>query len=181
MPTTQEWWDTIKQDPARLIVWLRKQFHGEITAADRIERYCIERLPPEHECWRSRLKLIAAQERKHAVWVGDLLRARDVAPEIMCKDERYWKQTLIGIRSFEDAAAVAAHAEEMRLERITLISFDPQTPMDIGNVFRQILPEEQFHMMSFRRMAGEAALARSRAARIRGMGAIGLVTTAETI
>ena len=47
-----------------------------------------------------------------------LLRARGAKPVVLDKDERYWRETLDGIDSFESGAAVAAHAEEMRLARI---------------------------------------------------------------
>ena len=90
---------------------------------------------------------IAAQERTHASWVGQLLQARGVTPQLLDKDDRYWRETLTGIDSLESGAAVAAHAEDMRLARIEVIASDsdPHVPDDIRSVFARILPQERFH------------------------------------
>jgi len=64
------------------------------------------------------VSLIADQESNHAAWVAELLKSRNLEPRILEKKERYWDKTLTDIHTFLRGAAVAAHAEEMRLERI---------------------------------------------------------------
>ncbi len=170
MRTSAEWWAGVKATEATLVAWLEKQYHGEITAAERIERYAVGADPR----WRDTLACIAADERKHAAWVGELLAMRGVEPVILDKLERYWTRTLGGIRTFEDAAAVAHHAETMRLERIRVIAGDPAAPADVRAVFALILPDEEFHARAFGRMAGDAAIERARPAHLAGVAAIGL-------
>src|SRR5258708_15423822 len=111
--------------------------------AERIELLHDRFAAPGSHAWRI-LTVIAGQERKHARWVGELLAARGlpVAPSV--KAERYWPQTLPGIRDLATGAAVGAHAEGMRLERIAAIAADEEVPADVREVFRRILPEERF-------------------------------------
>lgn len=174
--SSTQWWKSVKKDGEKLVEWLKNQYHGEVTAADRIERYCSSRAPEE---WKETLAKIAMQERMHAVWVGELLKRRGHEPKVLEKNERYWNETLGQIEDFETACAVAAHAEDMRLRRIEVISTDMKGPADVRNVFKRILRDERFHAKAFAKMAGPAALADTKSAHEKGMEAIGLVTFAE--
>lgn len=174
MRSSLTWWNAIKGDGEAFVDWLRKQYHGEITAHDRIRSFLATHVPADSP-WRRTLELIASQELTHASWVGELLRARGIEPAVLDKDERYWDATLPGATDFASAAAVAAHAEQMRLERITVIAADEDAPADVRGVFARILPEERFHATAFRRMAGEPAFAATLARHELGMEAIGLI------
>lgn len=177
---SQAWWHSLKRDPDALMRWLRKQYHGEYTAARRIEDYAAAHVPPDSR-WASVLSTIASQERQHAGWVGDLLRARGETPAVIDKDERYWQETLAGIDSLETGAAVAAHAENMRLARIEVIASDADAPADIREVFARILPDERFHARTFTDMAGAPALADTRARHERGLAALGLINPTDVL
>lgn len=168
------WWQKIKHNPELLLDWLLNQYHGEITAHARIMEFAEEyTLVGSRE--RAVLGYIADQELDHASWVGDLLIARGITPSELKKPERYWNTTLAGITNFETGAAVAAHAEFMRLERIREIAADEYAPSDIRAVFTKILPQEVFHERAFRRMAGNEAMQKTLAAHQRGREAIGLI------
>jgi rubrerythrin len=180
MKTSQQWWTEIKASPEQLLVWLRKQFHGEVTAAERIRRYCINQLPDNDRRARV-LEVIAAQEEMHASWIGDLLRNRGEEPQVLVKSERYWDKTLGQIRSFEDAAGVAHHAETMRLERIRVIAADPDAPVDVRGTFQKILRDEEFHARAFQEMAGQDALDRTVQGHHAGTEAIGFISIAEVL
>ncbi|MBP6888508.1 MAG: ferritin-like domain-containing protein [Candidatus Pacebacteria bacterium] len=173
LTSSQEWWEKTRNDKTKLFAWLKKQYHGEVTAGARIDffskRYCKN---PVHQLI---LKIIARQERKHAIWVGELLITRGIAPELLNKKERYWDETLPGIEDFATGAAVASHAERMRLERIQVIAMHPETPKDIKSVFISILREELFHERAFAKMAGEQAMEKTKNAHARGRNALGLV------
>lgn len=173
LTSSEAWWDKVREDEKKLIAWLKKQYHGEVTAAQRIDlfdkTYCKGSV--DHVI----LQIIARQERKHAIWVGELLTSRGVAPELLVKKERYWDVTLSGIEDFATGAAVASHAERMRLERIRVIASHPDSPSDIRRVFQKILPEELFHERAFAKMAGTEALEKTRAAHQNGRNALGLV------
>ncbi len=172
--TSAEWWAEVRGDEAKFIEWLRKQYHGEVTAAERIRKFGEEHAPVGNR-WRRALLLIAIQESKHAAWVGELLLNRGVEPALLAdKPERYWSKALAGVTSFAGIAAQAAWAERMRLERIRVIAADPSAPKDVVQVFKWILEEEEFHARAFADMAGDKAMEEALGRHEAGMTAIGL-------
>jgi len=178
MRTSSEWWRQVKADPALLLDWLRKQYHGEATAAVRMREFLArfggQARDPR---WVATVEEIARQEEAHAGWVGELLRARGEEPAVISgKVERYWQATLPGIESWESGCAVAAHAEAMRLERIRVIAADPDAPADVREVFARILPQEEFHERAFRAFASDEALTAALKGHAAGAEALGLVT-----
>lgn len=175
--TSKQWWEKVSSSEESLVAWLRRQFHGEVTAAERIEKYCLTTAPDE---WVKTLMMIANQERKHASWIFQLLANRDSVPG-PAHQNRYWEKTLGEIDSFESACATAAHAENMRLERIETIAYDQKAPADVKEVFEKILREEVFHAHAFERMAGSKAMAETLEAHIMGREAIGLINVKEVL
>jgi rubrerythrin len=174
MKTIESWLDEVLNNPTKMIEWLTKQYHGEATAAVRIRsfsnKYAID------EKHKKTLEVIAAQEDKHADWIGDLLWSRGIKAKIIIgKEERYWEKTIPGIHSFETGTAVAAHAEGMRLKRIRAILAHPDSPADIQKVFAKILPEEEFHERSFCAMSNHSALKATAGNHQAGFEALGLV------
>src|SRR5262249_38368860 len=150
---SRTWWEAVKNDGAALTAWLFDQYRGEATAAGRIEMLRDLFAEPGSRA-HTILGVIAGQERRHAVWVGDLLVARGLEPTIGPKRERYWTPTLEVVRDLETGCAIGAHSEKMRLERIEVIAADPEAPADVRAVFRRILPEERFHARAFAELAG---------------------------
>lgn len=170
--TSLAWWEDVLTHPESLITWLQKQYHGEVTAAGRIRTFAdTYSSDPTHQ---KILAVIASQEEDHAAWVASLLIARGLEPQVLSKNERYWEKTLPGIEDFVSGAAVASHAERMRLERIQVICDHPGTPDDIRAVFLKILPQESFHERAFAGMAGPLALDAARGSHEQGMEALGL-------
>lgn len=174
---SQAWWHQVKADPTRFLDWLKAQYHGEITAHARIMQF-VEHYLPADSVWRGVVLKIAQQELTHAQWVGELLTARGLTPAVLQKEERYWDKTLPAIDSMESGAAVAAHAERMRLERIRVITDDPEAPQDVRDVFARILPEEEFHERAFRTLAGGEAMKAALESHLAGREAIGLIPEA---
>ncbi len=173
MKTTKKWLDDVLGNPKLMVDWLKKQYHGEVTAAERIRTFARQFTTTKRN--ERTLELIASQEELHAEWVAELLRARGITPEVLVKKERYWDETLPGISDFSTGAAVASHAERMRLERIRALCTHPQVPSDIREVFEKILPQEEFHERAFGRMAGVDALNSTADNHERGLQALGLV------
>lgn len=171
--TSKEWWSEVKNDPERFQDWLIKQHRGEVTAASRIERFAAT-LAPNDKC-RKTLKVIAGQELQHASWVQGLLETRGISPDISHAEERYWREVLPeGDVTFEEVAAIGAHAEAMRLERIRTIIADDAAPADVRQVFQRIVKDEVFHERAFRKMAGAAAMSKTKASHERGRQVLGL-------
>jgi rubrerythrin len=177
MKTSQAWWAATKSDSKALEQWLRDQYRGEATAGPRIEALRDAFAEEGSRAWRV-LTVIATQERKHASWVAELLRARGLAVGVEDKADRYWARVVPAIGDLATGAAVGAHAEAMRLERIEAIASDgaaaSSSLADVVGVFRRILPEERFHERAFRALAGSEALARTRGAHALGREALGL-------
>lgn len=171
MVTSKQWWVEVKQDPERFNEWLVKQHRGEVTAAGRIEAFASKYANPQN---RRVLELIASQERQHAAWVLDLLVARGITPDLTGAEAKYWQEVLPEIESFETGAAIGAHAEAMRLERIRVICDDVQAPADVRDTFLRILRDEVFHERAFRKMAGREALSRTAPSHSRGRELLGL-------
>jgi rubrerythrin len=168
------WWAATRDDPRRLHAWLAAQYRGEVTAASRIEALRDRHARPGERAHRV-LTAIAGQEKGHAAWVADLLRARGLAVEVVgAAEERYWRRTLPGIVDLATGCAVGAHAEAMRLARIAAIAGDPDAPPDIRAVFARILPQERWHERAFRGLATPAALDATREAHALGREALGL-------
>jgi rubrerythrin len=175
MVSSKEWWATTKNDPAKFSDWLLRQYRGEVTAAQRI-RLLASQFDTSVQN-RSILAYIANQEENHATWVKTLIRNRGIEiPEDLTQgaEKRYWAKTLPGIDSFETGAAVAAHAEKMRLERIKAIAGDPEAPEDVRSTFSKILVDEEFHERAFRRMTNDSAYAATEGNHELGKEALGL-------
>ncbi|WAS99403.1 ferritin family protein [Nannocystis punicea] len=168
------WWAETRTDPERLHAWLFAQYRGEVTAAQRIVALRDAHAAPDSRAFRL-LTVIAEQERSHAEWVGELLRARGLVAEVRgAAEARYWQQTLPGIADLATGCAVGAHAEAMRLERIAAIAGDAEAPPDIREVFARILPQERFHARAFGSLTTPESLAATRAAHELGRALLGL-------
>lgn len=174
--TPQEWWNNVKTDPEKIINWLKNQFHGEYTAAERIKELVIDNLEPgsKHLDLATR---IMSDEIKHAGWVGVLLENRNVKPEVLDKQERYWPTALEDAPegNAEYAAGIAAHAEEMRLERIKIIMADEEADEDIRDTFGKIYKDEVFHAKAFKEIAGDNYYDATSEKHAKGLEALGLI------
>jgi len=155
--TSEEWWQQTIADEEATIHWLQNQYHGEATAVERIREFSNDFVERDSKNARI-LDIIANQETNHAAWMGELLVARGVEPVLLNKVDRYWSVNAPRIDSFENGAAVAAHTERMRLERLCVIAADVTAPADIRTTFERIVPQERFHERAFRKMAGEDAM-----------------------
>jgi len=174
MKTSQQWWNEVKANPTLMQDWLKDQFHGEVTAAARILEFASTVSEPRIQ---KTLKTIAKQEATHAEWVKELLTSRGITAEVLQKEERYWDKTLASEyknKSTQELAAIGAHAEAMRLERIKVIASDETAPADIRKVFAKILPQERYHERAFRFIAGDEAMSKAMDAHKEGLAALGL-------
>jgi rubrerythrin len=173
MKTSKQWWNEVKADDAKFSDWLIKQYRGEVTAASRILAI-IDQFDVTERA-RKVLTRIAGQESTHASWILSLLEARGITPSVEGAEERYWKQVMPAAVDFETTAAVGAHAEKMRLERIQVICDDESAPTDVRTTFKQILRQELFHERAFRKLAGPDAMAKTKYDHEQGRALLGLV------
>lgn len=171
MMNSKKWWSTVKKDEFKFNNWLQKQYFGELKASERIAQLVSKYKLKEKDA--NILNIIAFQESQHAQWVLELLEAREVKP-LNDHVERYWSETGLEFESADEAFAVAAHAEGMRLERIRAIVEDTESPSDVKEVFTKILKDEEFHERAFRELTSEAQYELSRNNHEKGLKALGL-------
>jgi len=175
MKTTKEWWDKVSKSEDEMVNWLRDQYHGEITAAKRITdsktNYNISKLEEKL------IDSIAKDEYRHAKLVKQLLINRNIKPEILTKEERYWNKVLPNVleeNTFTYFCAVGHLAETMRLDRIQLLASDKRFK-DIAEVFMSIYPDELLHARAFKEMSTDEDIEKAKKFHNIGMNAIGLL------
>lgn len=176
MKTSKTWWENLRSNDAVIADWLLRQYYGEVQAAIRIKRMLkMYKLTSLQQCVVTR---IANDEAKHAKWIGELLLARGITPNGYTTN-RYWHKAInkdkfdtLGY-SFSELCAIACHAEEMRLERITVL-MQQKEYTDIAKVFAKIDSDEQFHAAAFRAMTTTQDLAKYRSFHELGKQALGL-------
>lgn len=174
MKTTEQWWNEVSNDPAKMIEWLKDQYHGEVTAAGRI-RKLLHDYPDITKTETQLVEMIADDEAKHAEWVKQLLEARGIEAKVLEKEERYWAKTLpTESVSFQRMCAIGHHAEVMRLDRIRLLAEDERFN-DIAEVFTKILSDEVFHAKAFGVMSTPEDIAATAQNHAEGKNALGLV------
>ncbi len=174
MKTSKEWWDELLVDNDKMINWLKRQYHGERMAGNRI-RIVFDNFDLSCEDARNIVK-VADEEDLHAKWIGELLEARGVPAEVLVHEERYWEHAYQNLGTKEDAAAVGFLAEEMRLERILAIASCERSPHDIKKVMNRIYIQELGHVKVFKNMTNGAAIEAHMDSHNEGLNALGLVS-----
>ena len=176
MKTSQQWWNEVKVDQAKLIDWLKDQYHGEMMAAGRIQKLFLDDSIKLTLKQTDVILRITKEEFTHARWVKELLANRGITAEVLIKEERYWDKVLPADKAtVEELAAIAHLAETMRLERIQVIAEDVTAPYDIRKVFKKILPMELNHAKWFAEMTTEACVDKAKDNHNLGLNALGLV------
>jgi len=169
--TSRQWWAEVKQDPTKFNEWLRKQYHGEVTAAIRIRAMADETIDAGN---KRTLETIAGQEEQHALWVKELLDNRNIDPGQHDESARYWGEVNAAAIGFENKAAIAALAEGMRLERIRVIAADEDAPPDVRFTFERILHDEEWHERAFTKLTSPEAIEKVRPYHTLGREVLGL-------
>lgn len=175
MKTTEQWWEEVSTSSEKMVDWLKNQYHGEVTAENRIRNLIYDYKITDSNIKRM-INSIAEDEYIHAKWVKVLLESRGIPAEILEKEERYWNKTLPPTKgeSFSYMCAVGHLAETMRLERISLLAQDTRFE-DISKVFKKILIDEQIHAYTFGLLSTPEDIEKARVYHNEGMNAIGLV------
>lgn len=172
MKTTQQWLTEIKASSTKLNHWLTRQYVGEALAASRI---CELAETQEDTRCKTLLNKIALDEDLHCQWVADLLLARNIKlPNVSYENTRYWEPILGKISTFEEITAVGHHAETMRLLRIRALVNDLEIDEDIRQVFKNILPDEEFHAKAFAALTNEETIESTRHLHQAGLDMLGL-------
>lgn len=175
MQTSVQWWNKTKNNPAKLNAWLLNQATCELNAEKKLTKLIsmcddIGGLGVKE---RKIVNKIAGDEGNHATWLGELCLNRGIEPKVVKTSNRYWKKAY-KFKNLDEAFAVAAHAEIMRLERIKAICKDPKAPKDVQYVFKRILKDETFHAKAFTHLTSKESFVKMEKQHKAGAKALGL-------
>ena len=150
---TSDWWSRTVKDEAKLIKWLQKLQQTEIGGFDDWNAYADTFKPDERT-----LKIIsniADDELKHSCLIVNLLNERGFHNSLDKMPSQYWDTMNTHIVDLETAAAVNYFGEALAAFRFEILVEHKETPGDIRDLLRIVLPDEQFHRQTLKRIAGD--------------------------
>lgn len=155
---TQEWWKRTTADEGKLLAWTKKLHGTEIGGYDDYQGF----LATYEADSRTQLILsnIADDERKHAGILVDLLAGRGHRIDPDAPPSTYWQTMDSHITDLTSACAANYYGEALAAFRFEVIIDMNCTPGDMKEALRIILPDEQFHRTTLKRLAGDETLAR---------------------
>lgn len=153
---TQFWWKELLKNNEKLIRWMQKLYRTELSGYTDHMRYLSTSGAIEERTAKI-LTNIALDELKHSHIIHDLLadRGYDLGqPE----ESQYWKFVNANVTNLSEYCAVNHFGEQIAAFRFEIIESMEETPSDIKNALRIILPDEQFHKITLEKLAGEQSL-----------------------
>jgi ferritin-like protein len=154
---TKDWWIKCCNDPAKMAKWLQKLQNTEIGGYNdyvvALQTYSVD------ERTQQIFTNIGADEQKHSSILVDLMGDRGISlkPASECPSA-YWDYVNAHIHDMETYCAVNYFGEALAAFRFEIIQEMNCTPNDIRNALDIILPDEQFHRTTLKRLAGDEAL-----------------------
>lgn len=153
---TTSWWGRTLKDEPKLILWLQKLQQTEIGGYDDYMGF-IRQFQPEdrtHKIFTN----IANDELKHSGLIVDLLESRGYCNSLDDLSSSYWGTMNTNIVDLQSAAAVNYFGEALAAFRFEVIAEHKDTPADIRELLGIVLPDEQFHRETLKRLAGNDLL-----------------------
>lgn len=155
---TQDWWLRTINDTSKLTRWLQKLQRTEFGGYQDHIDYMAANSVTERE--QLILTNIAEDELKHSNLLIDLFAGRGIAVDANGENSTYWDEILSHVNSTAEYCAANYFGESLAATRFEIIQDMSQTPSDIREVIRQVLPDEIFHRETLKRMAGDEVIAR---------------------
>lgn len=170
---TKAWWVNVTNDTTKFSKWLQKLQVTEISGyqehVDYLSNHTVSK--------RSALILmnVAEDELKHSNILLELMADRKIEPVLEKNKEvtsSYWDTMNSTVLSFEDYCAVNHFGEGLAAARFEIILGHENTPHDIKEALRMILPDEVFHRETLLRLSSEESLAAAAAHHRRALNAL---------
>lgn len=155
---TNEWWKVLLKDEPRLILWLQKLCMTELSGYT--DYFSIERKFKPEDRTKKILTNIAEDELKHSSLIIKVLQGRGSNIDPNPPLSQYWKEMNSHIIDLPSACAVNYYGEALAAFRFEILQEHPDTPSDIKEMLRIILPDEQFHRETLKKLAGPEILDR---------------------
>lgn len=160
---TREWWKRVCADPDKMRAWLVKLQQTEIDGFYDWKYYQTQ-FAAEMSKTPNAFAIttnIGADEYKHSEILTKLMGERNIAVvKGYGNQSSYWNEVNAHITELADCCAVNYYGEALAAFRFEIIADMPETPSDLKEALRIILPDEQFHRETLKRLAGEEALAK---------------------
>lgn len=157
---TQDWWKRTTADESKLIAWLMKLHGTELGGYDDYSTFLTDYLPDERTS--KILTNIAEDEKKHANLIASMLDGRGYRL-YQAQPSEYWAALDSHITDITSACAANYYGEALAAFRFEVIIDMPCTPKDVKEILNIILPDEQFHRTTLKRMAGDEQLEKFKA------------------
>lgn len=168
---TKAWWTKVCNEPERMARWLRKLQITEIEGGRDYDmllakQYAQQIVAPEQFVMDERVervfKNIGDDEHKHSGILLDLMADRQITPATPSTDTQssYWTTMNEQIVDLDTYCAVNYLGEGLAAFRFEIIHEMDCTPEDVSNALDIILPDEQFHRQTLKRMTREETLER---------------------
>lgn len=155
---TQAWWKRTTADESKLLAWTKKLYGTEIGGYDDYREF-LGRYYCDQRTTRI-LYNIAEDEKKHAGILVDLLAGRGEVIDPYAPPSTYWQTMDSHISDINTACAANYYGEALAAFRFEVIVDMPCTPSDMKEALRVILPDEQFHRTTLKKLAGDETLAK---------------------
>lgn len=154
---TKNWWLSCIADDAKMAKWLQKLQRTELGGYDdHINYMANNRQYTLRE--EAILTNIAHDELKHSGLLIILMNERKIQVEPVGVDSTYWEDIMKGVSSFKEYCGANYYGEALAAFRFEVIESMSETPSDIKEVIRKVLPDEIFHRETLQRLAGEETL-----------------------
>lgn len=150
---TQEWWMRTTKDEQKMIAWLKKLYGTEVGGYDDYQAF-LRRFTLDDRTTKI-FTNIGEDELKHGGLIINLLDSRGHKIEERPPVSAYWTEMNERIHDLPTAAAVNYFGEALAAFRFEVILEMPNTPQDVKNLLDVVLPDEQFHRQTLRKIAGE--------------------------
>lgn len=153
---TNQWWKGVVADEAKLLKWLQKLQQTEIGGYDDYMSFLS--LYKVDERTTKVFTNIAEDEKKHSGLIIDLLESIGSKASVIAMPSTYWDDMNGYICDVKSAAAVNYFGEALAAFRFELIEEHPDTPANVRELIQKVLPDEQFHRETLKRIAGDSIL-----------------------
>ena len=150
---TRDWWNRTTKDEVKMVAWLQKLYGTEIGGFTDYQEF-LKRFTLDERTTRI-FTNIGDDELKHGNLIKDLLTARGYAIDMNLPASSYWAEMNERIVDLPTAAAVNYFGEALAAFRFEIILDMENTPSDVREILQVILPDEQFHRQTLRKIAGE--------------------------
>jgi hypothetical protein len=153
---TKEWWKKCLADSNKMTLWLQKLQRTELSGYTDHMKFIEANHLEKREI--QILTNIAHDELKHSNLLIAMFDGRGILAQPNGEDSVYWATVLEKATTFNDYCAANYYGEALASFRFEVIQSMPETPSDIREVLRMVLPDEVFHRETLGRLCGEAAL-----------------------